>query len=148
MFRSKEDADTVFKHEKFPFRKCWRATKSLCNPMDQITAVRADDPKDVIWENASNSNCFRFGWQLLTGIIAFVFVMANIFALVYINSMKNNAQGGIYVLKGAGKPVEPAAFYRIQLWSLLGAFIIIFTNEIGRLVLVYFVKEQKLATQS
>jgi hypothetical protein len=116
--------------------------------MDQITAVRADDPKDVIWENASNSNCFRFGWQLLTGIIAFVFVMANIFALVYINSMKNNAQGGIYVLKGAGKPVEPAAFYRIQLWSLLGAFIIIFTNEIGRLVLVYFVKEQKLATQS
>ncbi len=105
VFRSKADADTVYKHEKFPFRKCWRATKSICNPMDRIFAERADDPNDVIWENASVSNCSRFGRRILTGIIAAVFIMVNIFALVYINSVKNNAQGSIFVLKEAGTTV-------------------------------------------
>ena len=113
VFRSKEDADTAFKHEKFIFRKCWRATKSICNPMDKITAVRADDPNDVIWENTSYSNCWRFGRRILTVIIAFVFIMVSMFSLVYINAVKNNAQSGIYVLKEAGKLVKPDKFYRI-----------------------------------
>lgn len=73
--------------------------------MDRIFAERADDPNDVIWENASVSNCSRFGRRILTGIIAAVFIMVNIFALVYINSVKNNAQGSIFVLKEAGTTV-------------------------------------------
>lgn len=114
--------------------------------MDKITAVRADDPKDVIWENASYSNCWRFGRRILTFIIALTFIMVTVFSLVYINAVKNNAQSDIYVLKEAGKLVKPQRFYKIQAWSVLVAAIIILTNETGRVALQYFVNEQNFPT--
>ena len=85
---------------------------------------------------------------MLTTIVAFVLAAVNFAALIYINSVKNNAQADIFILEQKGNAVEPKEFYEIQLWSLVSAVSIIFINEVGKLALTYFVEEEAYATTS
>ena len=91
VFKSKEDADTVFDFEKFFFRSCCRNLKAICSPLDRIYVERADDPKDIIWENLALTDCWQFGRRVLTVVIALAFIVFNFFAVFYLNTIKTNA---------------------------------------------------------
>lgn len=58
--------------------------------MDRIYAVRADDPKDIIWENMALSDSWRLARRLLTVIVSIVMIVMNFFVCYFINTVKSN----------------------------------------------------------
>lgn len=95
VFHSVDDCNKVFNFEKQPFRKFWRITKSICNQMDRIYPVRADDPKDIIWENMALSDCWKLARRILTIIVSLVMIVMNFFVCYFINTVKSNMQSAI-----------------------------------------------------
>ena len=63
--------------------------------MEKINVIRADDPKEIIWENMALTNCWRIGRRILTVIVAIAFIIFNFFTCFYLNTLKSNTSGRI-----------------------------------------------------
>jgi hypothetical protein len=146
VFRSKQEASRVFEYENSIFTRIY-FWFSL-NPLLRISITQAENPNDILWENASKGGCALFGRQVCTVIIAFAFVFLNGAAQIFINSAKSNQLAEIELLKKEGKPINNEEFYDLQYCSLLVTLSVVLTNEFGRAALAYFIEEERRMTLS